>query len=81
MKRLSGLKLHEEREGVGTPANKGDCVVYNTRLFLNKSDEVPLNELQAKHVHQVLRVEGGITFIDRTIVLGDRRRGARLKWV
>ena len=75
MKRISGFKLLDEREGAGTPAKKGDCVVYNTRIFLNQGDEVPLNELQAKHVHQdMLRVEGGITFIDHTIVLDDARR-------
>ena len=33
MKRISGLKLLEEREGEGTPAKKGDRVVYNTRIF------------------------------------------------
>ena len=27
MTRLSGLNLLEEREGAGTPANKGDCVL------------------------------------------------------
>ena len=74
MKRLSGLKLLDERERAGTPAKKGDRVVYNTRIFLNQGDEVPLNELQAKHVHQdMLRVEGGVTFIDHIIVLGRRQ--------
>ena len=43
MKRLSGLKLLEEREGEGREAQKGDRVVYNWRLFLSKGDEVPLN--------------------------------------
>src|SRR5688572_26202957 len=50
MKRLSGLKLLEEREGEGTPANKGDRVVYNTRIFLNQGDEVSLNAKQAEHL-------------------------------
>ena len=40
MKRMSGLKLLDEREGSRTPAKKGDRVVYNMRLFLNKGDEV-----------------------------------------
>lgn len=71
MKRLSGLKLLEEREGEETPAGKGDRVVYNTRIFLNQVDEVSLNAKQAEHLPmEMVRVEGGITFIDHTIVLG-----------
>ena len=63
MKRLSGLKLLEEREGKGTPANKGDRVMFNMRLFLNKGDEVPLNETQAKHLpKEMIRVVDGSTF-------------------
>jgi hypothetical protein len=42
MKRLSGLKLLEEREGEGRQAQRGDRVAYNTRIFLNQGDEVPL---------------------------------------
>lgn len=74
MKPLSGLKLLEEREGAGTPANKGDCVVYNTRVFLNQGEEVPLNTKQAEHLpKEMVRVEGGITFIDHRTVLGRRQ--------
>lgn len=74
MKRLSGLKLLEEREGEGRPAQKGDRAIFNMRLFLNKGDEVPLNETQAKHLpKEMVRVEDGVTFIDRTIVLGRRQ--------
>lgn len=73
MKRLSGLKLLEEREGEGTPANKGDRIVFNMKLFLNKGDEIPLNETQAKHLpKEMIRVVDGETLIDRTIVLGSR---------
>jgi FKBP-type peptidyl-prolyl cis-trans isomerase len=71
VKRLSGLKLLEEREGEGMPANKGDRVMFNMRLFLNKGDEVPLNEAQAPHLpKEMIRVVDGATLIDRTIVLG-----------
>jgi len=73
MKRLSGLKLLEEREGEGTPANKGDRIVFNMRLFLNKGDEVPLNETQAKHLpKEMIRVVDGEPLIDHTFVLGRR---------
>lgn len=73
MKRLNGLKLLDEREGEGTPANKSDRVLFNMRLFLNKGDEVPLNETQTKHLpKEMIRVIDGVTLIDRTIVLGRR---------
>lgn len=74
MKRMSGLKLLDEREGEGTPAKKGDRVVYNTRIFLNQGDEVPLNDIQAKQLpKEMVRIEEGTTFIDHTIVLGQRQ--------
>lgn len=73
MKRFSGLKLLEEREGAGTPANKGDRVLFNMRLFLNRGDEVPLNDIQAKQVpKEMVQVVDGVTLIDRTIVLRCR---------
>ena len=69
MKRMSGLKLLDEREGAGTPAKQGDCVVYNTKISLNQGDEVPLNDLQAKQLpKEMVRVESGVTFIDHTII-------------
>ena len=74
MKRLSGLKLLEEREGAGTPANKGDRILFNMRLFLNKGTEVRLNDTQATHLpKEMIRVVDGATLIDRTIVLGRRK--------
>ena len=74
MKRLSGLTLLEKREGEGRQARKGDRVVYNTRIFLNQGDEVPLNDIQAKQVpKEMIRVVDGVTFIDHTIVLGQRQ--------
>jgi len=80
MKRISGLKLLEEREGVGTPAKKGDRVMFNMKLFLNKGDEIPLNETQAKYLpKEMIRVVEGMTFIDRTIVLGRREAIARVE--
>ena len=74
MSRISGLKLLDEREGTGTPSKKGDRVVYNTRIFLNQGDEVPLNDLQSRQLpKEMVRVEAGVTFIDHTIVLGRRQ--------
>jgi len=74
MKRLNGLKLLEEREGEGRQAEKGDRVVYNTRIFLNQGDEVLLNDIQAKQIpKEMIRVVAGVTFIDHRIVLGQRQ--------
>lgn len=74
MKRLSGLKLLEEREWGGRQAQKGDRIVYNARIFLNQGDEAPLNDLQTRQVpKEMIRVVDGVTFIDHTIVLGQRQ--------
>ena len=43
------------------------------RLFLNKGDEVRLNETQATHLpKEMTRVADGVRLIDRTVVLGRR---------
>lgn len=74
MKRLSGLKLLEEQEGTGAPAQKGDRVVYNSRIFLNKGGEV---QIQAKQNEQLpkdmIRVVDGVSFVDHKTVLGARQ--------
>lgn len=68
MKRLSGLTLLDEREGDGCVAQIEDRVVYNVRLYLNKGDEVLLNEKQADHVpKEKIRIQDGVTLIDRTV--------------
>jgi len=74
LKRVSGITLLDEREGDGKAAQKGDRLLYNSRMFLNKGDEVPFNTRQAAYLpHGMLRVEGGVTFTDHTIVLGRRQ--------
>jgi len=74
MKRISGLRLLDEREGAGAPVKNGDRVVYNTRMFLNKGEEVSLNVKLAERVpKEIIRVEGGVTFIDHKLLLGRRR--------
>jgi FKBP-type peptidyl-prolyl cis-trans isomerase (trigger factor) len=80
MKRLSGLKLLDDREGDGQPAEKGDRVIYNARLFLNKGEEVPLNARQAEHLpKEMLRIEGTATFVDHQTVLGSRQTMAGIE--
>jgi hypothetical protein len=72
--RLRGIRLVEEREGTGAPASKGARVVYNLRIFLDKGEEVPLNERQVAHVPQsMVRNDDGRPFIDHAITLGRRQ--------
>ena len=74
MRRISGLTLLEEREGEGRAAQPGDRVIYNTRIFLNRGDEVPLNERQAANLpSEMVRVVDGASLIDHRIVLGRRQ--------
>lgn len=74
MKRLSGLKLLEERGGEGSPARKGDRVTYNSRMFLNKGKEVPIQAKQIERLPKdMIRVIDGISYVDHTIVLGRRQ--------
>jgi len=43
------------------------------QLYLNKGDEVLLNEKQVEHVSKDnIRIQGGVTLIDRTVMLGRR---------
>lgn len=73
MKLKRGIKLLEEREGLGNPASKGDRVVYNLKMFLNQGDEVPLNERQAEHLPaNMIRTVAGDLFVDHRITLGSR---------
>ena len=63
----------EDLEGSGRAAERGDRVTYNVRIFLNRGDEVPLNETQAQALPQhMLRHDDGRVFVDHTIVLGSR---------
>jgi FKBP-type peptidyl-prolyl cis-trans isomerase (trigger factor) len=74
MKRVNGLEWLEEREGEGRPAQKGDTVVYNTKIFLNRGDEVPLNDQQAQYLpKEMIRVEGAVTLVDHKTILGRRQ--------
>lgn len=71
---MRGIKLLEEIEGRGKPAQKGDRVVYNLKIFLNQGDEVPLNEAQSAYLpDHMVRVEGESRLIDHTATLGKRQ--------
>lgn len=74
MKLKSGIKLLDEREGNGEPAKQGDKVVYNLKMFLNKGQEVPLNQRQAEYLPEhMLRREGDDRLVDHAVQLGRRQ--------
>ena len=73
MRLKSGIKLLDERLGSGLPAKKGDSVIYNLKIFLNKGDEVPLNQRQAEYLPvQMIRTIDDYPFVDHKTVLGSR---------
>jgi hypothetical protein len=74
MRLRSGIELLDEREGVGRPAGKGDRIVYNLRIFLNKGDEVLLNERQAEYLPEgMIRTVDGYRFVNHATTLGGRQ--------
>ena len=80
MRLSSGLEMLDDRAGAGRAAERGDRVVYNVRIFLNRGDEVPLNETQAQALPQhMLRRDDGRVFVDHTIVLGSREAVAGIE--
>jgi FKBP-type peptidyl-prolyl cis-trans isomerase len=81
MKAKSGIKLLDELEGSGEAAKKGDKVVYNVRIHLNKGEEVPLNERQAENLPvNMLRTEKGRRLVDHEVILGKRRAIAGIEY-
>jgi hypothetical protein len=67
MTRISGIKLLKI-ETVKDGRLRGACAVYNMRHFLNRGEQVPLNEKQSEHLpKKMIRVENGVTIVDRTI--------------
>jgi hypothetical protein len=73
MKLRAGIKLLEEREGEEEPAGRGDRVIYNLKIHLNKGQQVPLNERQAQYLpDELIRRVDGHCFIDHRSRLGSR---------
>jgi FKBP-type peptidyl-prolyl cis-trans isomerase len=74
IERMGGLKILDEREGEGQPAQKGDRVIYNCRISLNKGDEVMLDSKQADQLPKdLIRVIAGESFVDHGTILGSRQ--------
>jgi hypothetical protein len=82
MRLRSGIKLLEERDGTGEPAKKGDRLVYNLRIYLNRGEEVLLNERQAEHLpKEMFRTDdAGRPLIDHQIALGSREAMAGVEY-
>ena len=74
MIKRKGVELIDETEGSGEPATKGDEVIFNIRIFLNKGDEVPINAKQLKQglPADIIRQEGDRVFVEHHTVLGKR---------
>jgi len=71
----SGLEILEDHEGSGPPAGPGDTIIYNARIFLNRGDEVPMNETQARQgvPAEQIRRENDQTLVDHRSTLGKRQ--------
>jgi peptidylprolyl isomerase len=72
---ISGLELIEDRPGTGPPAEMGDTVVYNLRIYLNRGDEVLVNEVQAEQSFPEATVESfdGRPLVRHRLTLGKRK--------
>ena len=81
MRLRSGIKLLDEHQGMGKPAKGGDTVIYNSRLYRNKGDEIPLNEQQAKNLPaDMIRIVDGYRFIDHRTTVGSRQTMAGVEY-
>ena len=74
----SGLDLLTETEGTGEAAAKGDRVIYNLRIFLNRGDEVLMNErllesLPEDHPSYSVTVVEERKLVNHCTVLGMRQ--------
>jgi FKBP-type peptidyl-prolyl cis-trans isomerase (trigger factor) len=68
-----GITLLTEIEGHGSPAARGDRIIFNMKIWLNRGDEVPLNTIQAQHLpEQMIRNVAGEKLVDHTATLGKR---------
>ena len=70
-----GIEILEDNEGRGRVAQQGDEVTYNVRIFLNRGDEVLINESQVQTglPQTSLRHEAGRVLVDHQTVLGRRQ--------
>jgi len=74
-----GIRLLEERKGFGLTAKSDDDLVYNIRIYLNRGEEVPVNDLKdpfhenfKKYHAEKVTVDEGYEFINFNTRLGRR---------
>ena len=77
-----GIKLLEEREGTGRPAEKGCHATYNLRAYLNKGDEVPVNRRDpgAPWPKDMIASDAKGELINFVCVLGKRQAIAAVEY-
>jgi FKBP-type peptidyl-prolyl cis-trans isomerase len=70
---VSGITILAESEGQGPAAAKGQRVIFNMKIWLNRGDEVPLNAIQAQHLpEQMIRTVDREKLVDHRVTLGRR---------
>jgi FKBP-type peptidyl-prolyl cis-trans isomerase (trigger factor) len=70
---VSGITILAESEGQGDAAAKGQRVIFNMKIWLNRGDEVPLNAIQAQHLpEQMIRTVDREKLVDHRVTLGRR---------
>jgi FKBP-type peptidyl-prolyl cis-trans isomerase (trigger factor) len=68
-----GVTLLAEVAGYDSPAARGDRIIFNMKIWLNRGDEVPLNTIQAQHLpERMIRSIAGEKLVDHTVTLGKR---------
>ncbi len=77
-----GVKLLEEREGTGRPAEKGCHATYNIRAYLSKGDEVPINrrDLAVPWPKEMIASDDKGELINFACVLGKRQAFAAVEY-
>jgi hypothetical protein len=73
-----GIRLIKETIGHGPVAEKGDHLIYNLRVYLNRGEEVPINDLNENAGENLkkcddtnLTIEDGYKFINFNTRLGQ----------
>ena len=68
-----GITLLTEMEGHGRSAARGDRIIFNAKIWLNRGDEVPLNAVQAQVLPEgMIRSAAGEKLVDHKVTLGRR---------
>jgi len=82
MKLKKSIKLLEEHGGQGTPAEKGDHVIYNLRAYLRRGDEIEVNDIDpnCKYPEGVITYDESGTMINYHCTIGRRNAIAAVEY-